>query len=68
MIRSDVLKLVGRQGVPSSDEKTLDGLYEIMNHAKTIRPCDVLTIACLWSYSFGLIQGVRKERKRRKKA
>lgn len=68
MIRSNVLELVRIQGVPSNDKEILDGLYEIMNYAKTTRTYDVLTIACLWSYSFGLIQGVRKERKRRKKA
>ncbi len=68
MIRSNVLELVWMHGVPSNDEEILDSLYEIMNHSKTTMPYDALTLACLWSYSFGLIQGVRKERKRRKKA
>lgn len=63
----DAVKLAGYQYVPCYDKEVMKGLRDIVEREKReSKYNDLPFMACLMGYLYGVTQGVRKERQRRK--
>ena len=67
MILTDAVKLAGYQEVPCYNQEVIKGLRDIVEREKRESNYnDLPFMACLMGYLYGVSQGVRKERQRRK--
>jgi hypothetical protein len=66
---TDAIKLAGYQEVPFYNQEVIKGLNDIVECEKRKSSYNDLPFAaCLSGYLYGVTQGVRKERQRRKNA
>lgn len=66
---TDAIKLAGYQEVPFYNQEVMKGLNDIVECEKRKSSYNDLPFAaCLSGYLYGVTQGVRKERQRRKNA
>lgn len=64
---TDAVKLAEYQEVPCANKEIMKGLRDIVEREKRESNYnDLPFMACLMGYLYGITQGVRKERQRRK--